>query len=129
MKMEEAIAKRVEEAIAKFEEWFREEGYCEAVDGAPWDGREGGFLGTKDAEDLLPDFFEAKENAKYVFYEEQLRQHCWELGELFKSEQWNFEDKENIDDEEDVRKAKRREHDAKTLIGILRIARVRERFE
>jgi hypothetical protein len=45
-RMEESIAKREAEAVEAFEEWYPEQGYSEAVNGAPWDGEEGGFMGT-----------------------------------------------------------------------------------
>lgn len=126
-KQERAIAQREAEAIAAFEAWFREQGYTEAVDGAPYDSAEGGYLGTIDAEDLLPDFFEA--HGRYVFYEEALRRHCWELGELFNSEKWNFRVDATEDDTEEVKNRKEAEQRRKFVSGVLRMNQVRERFK
>ncbi len=111
-KQEEAIAKREAEAIEAFEEWYPEQGYDEAAASAPFDTEDDGFMGTIAAENLLPDFFEA--HPKYVFYEEALREHCYEIGDLFNSEKWNFKS----------------EDDTQQFVGNLyRIHNVREQFK
>ena len=123
---QEADAKREAEAISAFEEWRQEQGYTEAVNGAPYDSGEGGHLGTIDSEDLLPDFLEA--HGRHVFYNKVLRRHCWELGELFNSEKWNFRDDVTEDDTEETKKRKEAKQSAKFVSGILRVYRVRDRF-
>jgi hypothetical protein len=80
--------KEITTAQARFETWLTEKGYDLAVNGAPHDSREGGYQGAIDAEDLLADYLGDHDEDEY---EEELTQHCYELGPLFNPDKWHFE--------------------------------------
>jgi hypothetical protein len=80
--------KEITPAQARFEDWVSEQGYVPAVDGSPYDSAEGGYLGTIDAGDLLADYL--AEHPEQDRYCDELREHSWEMGELWNDERWNF---------------------------------------
>lgn len=123
-RMKESIAKREADAITAFRRWYQQQGWNEAVEGAPWS--EGRYLGTRDAESLLPDFLEA--NSKYVFYEEALRNHCYELGEMFNPDQWHFSEEADEDDSEEVIASRKKREVQQFVSDLYRIHKVRQRF-
>ena len=84
----EEDGKMITEAQARLEEWLTGKGYVPAVDGAPWDSGEGGYLGTIDAEDLLGEYL--TDHPYQDKYCDELREHCWEIGEVFNSDRWHF---------------------------------------
>lgn len=84
----ETEGKEITKAVAKFEAWLSKKGYVPAVDGAPYDSEEGGYLGTIDAEDLLNEYLE--DHPEQDSFCTQLTEHCWEIGELWNHEKWNF---------------------------------------
>jgi hypothetical protein len=73
--------KEVSNQVAAFESWLSEKGAVLAVDGAPYDGKEGGYIGTVNAEDLLSEYI-AEHPDQDVFCDE-LTRHCWEIGEMW----------------------------------------------
>jgi hypothetical protein len=79
-----AEGKQITAAQARLEELLGERGWVLAVDGAPWDSAEGGYLGTVNAEDVLDNLL--REHPELEGFEDELREHCRAIGELWNGE-------------------------------------------
>jgi hypothetical protein len=74
-------------AQARFEAWLAKLGYVPAVDGAPYDSAEGGYMGTTDADELLGGYLHAhKADDRFC---DELTKHAFELGPLWRDPEWD----------------------------------------
>ena len=80
--------RKITAAQADMASWFTDKGYDLAVQGAPHDSGEGGYLGTIDADDLMEEYLAA--NPAQEKFRQELTEHCYELGPLFNPDKWHF---------------------------------------